>query len=160
MLTDRLGQTIKLTDVYYAPTFTKHIVSMRKLFDDNWAFHIVDKTEFVFMDPATKGTVKFGRKDKEDMLYYYFTGTRNVDHANNPLALSLTTAPVTLDINIAHGLVGHPDTKTATAMAAEHGWTLTGTVKPCGSCALVKARAKGFCMARREHTKLWWRSTV
>ena len=105
-------------------------------------------------------TVKFGWKDKEDMLYYYFTGTRNVDHANNPLALSLTTAPVTLDINIAHGLVGHPDTKTATAMAAEHGWTLTGTVKPCGSCALVKARAKGFCMARREHTKLWWRSTV
>jgi hypothetical protein len=25
MLTDKLGQTIKLTDVYYAPTFTKHI---------------------------------------------------------------------------------------------------------------------------------------
>jgi hypothetical protein len=87
MLTDKLGQTIKLTDVYYAPTFTKHIASMRKLIDDNWAFHVADKTEFVFMDPATKGTVKFGRKDK-DMLYY-FTGIRNVDHANNPLALSL-----------------------------------------------------------------------
>ena len=69
MLTDKLGQTIKLTDVYYAPTFTKHIVSMRKLIDDNWAFHVVDKTGFVFMDPATNGTVKFGRKDK-DMLYY------------------------------------------------------------------------------------------
>ena len=34
MLTDKLGQTIKLTDVYYASTFTKHIVSMRKLIDD------------------------------------------------------------------------------------------------------------------------------
>ena len=40
MLTDKLGQTIKLTDVYYAPTFTKHIVSMRKLIDDNWTFHV------------------------------------------------------------------------------------------------------------------------
>ena len=92
------------------------------------------------MDPATKGTVKFGWKDK-DMLYY-FTGTQHVDHANNPLALSLTTAPVTLDINIAHGLLGHPDTKTVTAMAKEHGWTLTGSVQPCGSCALAKACAK------------------
>ena len=34
MLTNKLGQTIQLTDVYYAPTFTKHIVSMRKLIDD------------------------------------------------------------------------------------------------------------------------------
>ena len=69
MLTDMLGQTIKLTDVYYAPTFTKHIfTTMRKLIDDDWAFHIADKTEFVFMDPATKGTVKFGQKDK-DMFY-------------------------------------------------------------------------------------------
>ena len=58
--------------------------------------------------------------------------------------LSLTTAPVTLDINIAHHLLGHPDTKTVTAMAAEHGWTLTGIVKPCGSCALSKARAKAI----------------
>ena len=113
---------------------------MRKLINDNWAFHVADKTAFVFMDPDTKGTVKFGRKDK-DMLYY-FTGTQNVDHANNPLTLSLTTAPVTLDINIAHGLLGHSDTKTVTAMAKEHDWTLTGTVQRCGSCALAKARAK------------------
>ena len=142
MLTDKHGQTVKLTDVYYAPTFKKNIVSMRKLIDDKWTFHMADKTAFVFMDPATKGTVKFGRKDK-DMLYY-LSGTRNVDHANNPLALSLTTAPVTLDINIAHGLLGHPDTKTVTAMAKEHGWTLTGSVQPCGSCALAKARAKAI----------------
>jgi Zinc knuckle len=62
MLMDKLGQTIKLTDAYYAPTFTKNIVRMRKLIHDNWAFHVPDKREFVFMDPATKGTVKFGQK--------------------------------------------------------------------------------------------------
>ena len=85
-------------------------------------------------------TVKFGRKDK-DMLYY-FIGTSNANHANNPLALSLTTAPVALDINIAYGLLGHPDTKTVTAMAKEHGRTLTGSVQPCGSCTLAKVCAK------------------
>ena len=68
ILTDKLGQTIKLTDVYYAPTFTKHIVSMRKLIDDDWAFHVADETEFVFFDVTMKGTVKFDRKDTY-MLY-------------------------------------------------------------------------------------------
>jgi hypothetical protein len=61
-------------------------------------------------------------------------GTENVH--------SLTIQPVTLDINIAHGLLGHPDICTVKAMAAKENWTLTGTVKPCGSCALAKARAK------------------
>ncbi|KAI2497189.1 gag-polypeptide of LTR copia-type [Fragilaria crotonensis] len=58
-LTDSHGQTIKLTDVYYAPAFTKHIVSMRKLIDDDWSFSVADKTAFIFTDPVTKGSVKF-----------------------------------------------------------------------------------------------------
>ncbi|KAI2492015.1 PIF1-like helicase [Fragilaria crotonensis] len=141
-LTDSHGQTIKLTDVYYAPAFTKHIVSMRKLIDDDWSFSVADKTAFIFTDPVTKGSVKFGRNER-DMLYYLI-GTRTVKADNNLLVNSLTTAPVILDINIAHGLLGHPDTRTVTAMATKHGWTLTGTVKPCGSCALAKARAKAI----------------
>jgi hypothetical protein len=141
-LTDKHGQMVNLTDVYYAQSFTKHIVSMRKLIDDDWSFCIADKTEFVFTDPVTKGAVKFGRNDR-DMLYY-FSGTWLVDTDTVQLVNSLTTAPVTLDINIAHGLLGHPDTRSVTAMATTHGWTLTGTVKPCGSCALAKARARAI----------------
>ena len=109
------------------------------------------------MDPATKGTVIFGRNDK-DMLYY-FTGTQNADHVNNPLALSLTTSPVTLDINIAHdGLLGHPDTKAVTAMAKEHGWALTISVQPCGSCVLAKACAKAIpksTIKKLNQNKYW-----
>ena len=116
---------------------------MRKLIENDWSFCIADKTEFVFTDPVTKGTVKFGRNDR-DMLYY-FSGTRLVDTDTVQLVNSLTTAPVTLDINIAqHGLLGHPDTRSVTAMATKHGWTLTGTVKPCGSCALAKSLAKAI----------------
>ena len=51
--TDEHGRTVKLTDVYYAPSFKKHILSMRKLLDDDWSFCIADKTEFVFTDPVT-----------------------------------------------------------------------------------------------------------
>ena len=60
------------------------------------------------------------------------------------LVTSLTTALVKLDINIPHGLLGDPDTRSVTVMAKKHGWTLTGTVKPCGSCALAKACAKAI----------------
>ena len=63
-MTDKHGQTVKLTDVYYAPSFTKHIVSMWTLIDDDWSFCVADKTEYVLTDPATKGTVKFGRNDR------------------------------------------------------------------------------------------------
>ncbi|KAI2489964.1 PIF1-like helicase [Fragilaria crotonensis] len=114
---------------------------MRKLIDDDWSFSVADKTAFIFTDPVTKGSVKFSRNER-DMLYYLI-GTRTVKADNNLLVNSLT-APVILDINIAHGLLGHPDTRTVTAMATKHGWTLTGTVKPCGSCALAKARAKAI----------------
>ncbi len=51
---------------------------------------------------------------------------------------------VTLDINIAHGLLGHPDMRTVRSMASKHGWTLTGSGQPCGLCALAEARAKAI----------------
>jgi hypothetical protein len=94
--------------------------------------------------------VKFGRNDR-DMLYY-FSGTRLVDTDTVQLVNSLTTAPVMLDINIAHGLLGHPDTRSVTAMATKNGWTLKGTVKPCGSCALAKARAKAILKSTMTKT--------
>jgi hypothetical protein len=90
-----------------------------------------------------KGMVKFGRKDR-DMLYY-FSGTRLVDTDTVQLVNSLTTAPVTLDINIAHGLLGHPDTRSVTAMATKNGWTLNrilGHLQPFRRIAYVTNRNK------------------
>ncbi len=134
------GQKIKLTGVYYAPTFTKHIVSMAKLIQDDWSFCVAGKTEFVRNYPGIKKSVKFTQSSRDK--FFYLSATRTVDDLPN--VNSLLTAPVTLDINIAHGLLGHPDTWTVSAMAKKEGWTLTGTEKPCGSCALAKARAKAM----------------
>ncbi|KAI2509178.1 hypothetical protein MHU86_5188 [Fragilaria crotonensis] len=137
-LTNDNGQKIKLTDVYYAPSFTKHsIVIMVKLIQDDWSFCVADKTEFVFTDPIIKNTVKFTQNLRNKL--FYLSAIRMAEEMPN--INSLTTAPVTLDINIAHGLHGHPDTRTVTAMAKKEDWTLTGLVKPCGLCALAKARA-------------------
>lgn len=139
-LTNEKGQKIKLTDVFYAPTFTKHIISMAKLIQDDWTLSVADKTEFVFAYPGTKDPVRFLQNSSDKL--FYLSATRTVDDTST--INSLTTAPVTLDINIAHGLLGHPDTRTVISMAKKEGWTLTGTIKPCGSCALAKARAKAI----------------
>ncbi|KAI2504715.1 hypothetical protein MHU86_9732 [Fragilaria crotonensis] len=151
-LVDNRGNQVTLHDVYYAPKFTKHIVSLRKLIDDDWTLNVADKTEFVLVDPATASTMCFERNDNDQL--YYLTGTR-VPTANDIEAVhSLTTKPVTLDINIAHGLLGHPDTRTVKAMAVRQNWTLTGTVQPCGSCALAKARAKAVPKTTMTKAKL------
>lgn len=55
------------------------------------------------------------------MLYGFVGSTWMVESASNPHVHSLVTAPVILDINIVHGLLGHPDTRTVTAMAAAQG---------------------------------------
>jgi hypothetical protein len=137
-LMDNEGKLVTFTDVYYAPAFTKHIVSFRQL-ETNWSLNKVTREEFVWDAPMSTAPVRFKINNKDRLCY--FEGTRMVAH-DGVSVNSLTTSPVTLDINVAHGLLGHPDTRTVKAMAAKQGWTLTGTVKPCGSCALAKARPK------------------
>ena len=107
---------IKLTDVYYAPSFTKHIVSMAKLIQDDWSLCVADKTEFVFSDPGIKNTVKFTQNSRDKL--FYLRAIRTAE--DTPNINSLTTAPVSLDINIAHGLLGHPDTRTGYGPAQAH----------------------------------------
>jgi hypothetical protein len=139
-LLDNDGKLVYFTDVYYAPEFTKHIVSFRQLIEKNWSLTSVSRDEFVWDAPMSTEPVRF-KMNASDKLCY-FEGTRTTVPEEHLTVNSLTASPVTLDINVAHGLLGHPDTRTVKAMAAQHDWTLTGSVQPCGSCALAKARAK------------------
>ena len=139
-LMDSDGKLVSFTDVYYAPEFTKHIVSFRQLIETNWSLSNVTREEFVWDAPMSSEPVRFKINNKDRLCY--FEGTRTSGPPDGVSINSLTMSPVTLDINVAHGLLGHPDTRMVKAMAAKQGWTLTGTVKPCGSCALAKARAK------------------
>jgi hypothetical protein len=144
-LKDKQGKVVSLEDVYYAPAFTKNIVSLRKLIDNNWNVSVADKTAFV-MKFNDQSILRF-KRNVSDQLYYLEATRVNSDFGNevDQLAYSMTDGDnVTLDINIAHGLLGHPDTRTVRSMASKHGWTLTGSVQPCGSCALAKARAKAI----------------
>ena len=56
-----------MSDVYYAPNFTKNIVSLRKLLDDNWklALTTADKSEFVLEAPDSDDSVCFTRDDND-----------------------------------------------------------------------------------------------
>ncbi|KAI2511743.1 hypothetical protein MHU86_2637 [Fragilaria crotonensis] len=77
-LMDAVGNLVTLTDVYYAPKFTKHIVSLRKLIDDDWKLDNADKAEFVLTDPNTTSSVRFERNNNDQL--YYLSGTRTSGH--------------------------------------------------------------------------------
>jgi hypothetical protein len=108
-LMDNEGKLVTFTDVYFAPAFTKHIVSFRQLIETNWSLNKVTREEFVWDAPMSTAPVRFKINDKDRLCY--FEGTRTVAH-DGVSVNSLTTSPVTLDINVAHGLLGHPDTRT------------------------------------------------
>ncbi len=139
-LMDNDGKLVSFTYVYYDPAFTKHIVSFCQLIETNWSLTKVTRDEFVWDAPMSTAPVPFKINDKDRLCY--FEGTRTAGPHARVSVNCLTTSPETLDINVAQGLLGHPDTCSLKALAAKQGWTLTGTVKPCGSCALAKARAK------------------
>ena len=74
--------------------------------------------------------------------------------ANRPTVNVASQQKITMDINVAHSILGHPDTKIVKMMASHHGWTLTRTILPCGSCALPRARPKLVPKSKLNCTKL------
>jgi hypothetical protein len=51
-LIDNLGKQVTLHDVYYAPKFTKHIVSLRKLIDDDWTLNVAAQNGICLSGPS------------------------------------------------------------------------------------------------------------
>jgi hypothetical protein len=149
---DKNAKKVRFTDVYYAPDFTKNIVSFRKLLDNEWTISVADKSAFIFNDAKSQQQVKFGRSSQDTL--FYIKGIRTAeDHKDDHIHAAIVNNSV-LDINIAHGLLGHPNIRTVKLMASILGWTLTGHPKPCGSCALAKGRAKAIpktTLTRAKH---------
>ena len=44
----------------------------------------------------------------------------------------------TMDINVAHRILGHPSEATTKSTAKKYGWTLTGNLEKCDKCTLAK----------------------
>ena len=58
-LLDSNGKLVYFTDVYYAPEFTKHIISFRQLIEKNWSLTSVSSDEFVWDAPMSTEPVRF-----------------------------------------------------------------------------------------------------
>jgi hypothetical protein len=131
---------VGLHDVFYTPTFTKNIISLRQLFDDDWKIDSAD-IQKITMSNGLHFLV-FVTCPADNL--YYLDGERALMHKEEKV-LSHELAPIytySVDVNTAHSLLGHPDTRTVRNMARFLKWKLTGDLLPCGSCALAKAKAK------------------
>jgi hypothetical protein len=87
--------------------------SMLSVIETNWSLSKVTRDAFVWDAPMSTAPVCFKINDKERLCY--FEGTQTAGPHDRVSENSLTTSPLTLDINVAHGLLGHPDTCTVKA---------------------------------------------
>ena len=140
---------MKIRDVYYAPEFAKNILSLRTLMDDNWI--LSGATKQALSLSCGNQTVHFKNNIRDNLYYLSASRIRTTQDTVNSVTHEKT---ITLDINVAHNILGHPDARMVKVMAGLQGWTLTGTLLPCRSCALAKARAKAVpksTMTRARH---------
>ena len=67
--------------------------------------------------------------------------------------MAATVSGTTLNVIKAHDLLGHCSKEMTQAATKLMGWVLTGSWKPCKSCAAVKARKKNGVLKESEHIK-------
>ena len=73
---------------------------------------------------------------------------------NSDVAASSTETGVRMNINKAHGLLGHGDENSTRLMAKELGWVITpGKLQPCEHCAKSKAKQKNVTKKSTSVTK-------
>ena len=132
------GATINVPNVYYTPGFAKNILSLQTLLDNDWTFSGATKQPLVLSCGNNKVDFKTNPQDNLFYLKAKRVGTEK------PTVITVSQQNISMDINVAHSILGHLDTRIVEMMALQHGWTLMGTNLPCGSCALAKARSKEF----------------
>jgi hypothetical protein len=127
------GILLTLKTVLYIPGFAKNIVSVAELTDKGTVITMKsDRAELVQGNQMIVVEKEHGTKGM-----FYLKGKRLVEDCD-VLAVSLNKR---IEFNKAHELLGHANKESIIKIAKEHGWTLTGVMDTCGSCALAMAKA-------------------
>ena len=130
------GTLLQMSNVLYVPNFEKNLLSVAKL-TSNGATVSADSEKMTL----TKGELTITtKKETGNNGMYYITGERIETQESGLVALN--KQPRSVDINVAHKLLGHAGGASIIKLAKTISWTLTGTLTKCEACALARARAK------------------
>eukprot|EP00957_Ditylum_brightwellii_P132373 10094246-Ditylum_brightwellii.AAC.1 len=147
------GATIndcKMVDIKYCKENTYNLFSITKCLKNGWSLHSNNKKIWI-----TKGQQKvvFNTQipAKEGLIFaVYINGKHNTEMAN---AGTEVQRDFCLNINKAHGLLGHADEERCRAAAKNLGWVITcGKLNACELCAVGKAHQKNV-PKESEHSK-------
>ena len=98
------GTKMTLCDVNYAPAFAKHIISFRSLLEQKWKIQSATVTEFLILQQQS--TIAFTHEPGNNLYYLH---AKRVSNSSLTVANLMLKSPMTLDINVAHSILGHPD---------------------------------------------------
>ena len=133
-MTMKEGILLTLNMVLYIPCFTKNIVSVTELMARGTV--VTMKADLAELHQGDQLIVVEKEKGVKGM--FYLKGKRIVEEPQ-VLVVALTNH---IEFNKAHELLGHANKESIIKIAKEQGWTLTGVMDTCGSCALAKAKPR------------------
>jgi hypothetical protein len=143
IMTDK-GMIFQMTDVLYIPHFEKNLLSVAKLTSKGATVSANSETMNL-----TKGNLKIiAEKEKGNNGMYYVTGERSAPYEQGLAAVN--KAPKSIDVNVAHELLGHARGTSLVKLAKTANWKLTGTLTKCEACALAKGKARSVSKAPAE----------
>ena len=132
------NSSIKLTEVNYAPNFTKNVLSLRKFIDGGCIVDKMDRVSMTIITPSRQQLVGFRRTD-----HLYYLQAKRYDPADNAGLVLATINKRSISLGEAHRLLGHADTRSVIKTIRDLGWKLSeNMMDPCGPCAYAKAQAK------------------
>ena len=160
------GKTIKRDNVFYLARFAKNILSVSKLINDGVAIQFNEREATL-----TRNSQSIRCKRNQENGMYYWTGWR-IDPTHNEVNVNIVPmkpdeldepndeevepkiredhiketnkAMKTLDINLAHDMLGHKCESLLRQSFKLHGYKLTGKLQPCEGCIKAKARRKNI----------------
>ena len=133
---------MRLQEVVFVPSFMKNIISVNKLCK-NGAMVLWQETKAVLR--ALNGQKVMVPKRRNGMFYLSDRGRsqqpRDEIFETNEI-MQKRVKPYTMDINVAHALLGHPSEEITRATMAYYNVRLMGDMQVCAACATEKGRKK------------------
>jgi hypothetical protein len=156
----RTGSRFALTKVHVQEVFDKNLISLHKLLHNGCTIEDATTKNIILQHPGlhdAQDIILCFVRDFHDDLYYMEMRIIPTNDANDTeqraeeRALNASASQSTsIDINVAHCLLGHPGENKLCMTAKAFSWRLTGVLKFCDACEQAKARKKNTAKTTNE----------
>jgi len=147
---DGTSATITLHDVKYVPGLWVSLMSLGKAMANHFS---LGNDGLIITLTKQRTSIRFDRIMTTNTGHVSGVELIPCTNRRSDVALVSATSPAQLsvDINVAHRVLGHANAGYVQNTAGSLGWKLEGTLRPCASCAFGKSRRASIPRSADSH---------